>query len=162
MSETATPTATTPAATPATTPANTERNIEAIMAQLPHRPPFLLVDRVLEASKDGVKAIKNVSINEPFFVGHFPGKPIMPGVLIIEALAQASMFLLEGEFPAGTIAFLAGIENARFKKPVVPGDQLQLEAQLLYFRRGVGKVKAQAKVNDAIVAEAELIFAVAK
>jgi 3-hydroxyacyl-[acyl-carrier-protein] dehydratase len=157
--ETATPA--TPV-TPATPAPSTERSIESVMAQLPHRPPFLLVDRVLSASKDGVRAVKNVSINEPFFVGHFPGRPIMPGVLIIEALAQASMFLLEGEFPAGTIAFLAGIENARFKKPVVPGDQLILEATLLYFRRGVGKAKAQAKVNEAVVAEAELIFAIAR
>jgi 3-hydroxyacyl-[acyl-carrier-protein] dehydratase len=141
----------------------TSRDIAAVMNQLPHRPPFLLVDRVLSVSKtEGVVALKNVTINEPFFVGHFPGRPIMPGVLIIEALAQASMFLLEGEFAPGTVAFLAGVDNARFRQPVVPGDQVLLLSQLVFFRRGIGKVRAQAKVGDVVVAEAELTFAVAK
>jgi 3-hydroxyacyl-[acyl-carrier-protein] dehydratase len=141
-------------------------DIQAVLARLPHRYPFLLVDRILErGERDGlpfVRALKNVTINEPFFQGHFPGRPIMPGVLQIEALAQASIFLLEDQMPEGSLAFLAGVEGVRFKKPVVPGDQLILESQLEFFRRSLGKVKTQALVDGIVVTEAVIMFAVGK
>ena len=141
-------------------------DIQAVLARLPHRYPFLLVDRILErGERDGqpyVKALKNVSVNEPYFQGHFPGRPIMPGVLQIEALAQASIFLLEDQMPEGSLAFLAGVEGVRFKKPVVPGDQLILESQLEFFRRNLGKVKTQALVGGVVVTEATIMFAVGK
>ena len=141
-------------------------DIQAVLERLPHRYPFLLVDRILErGERDGlpfVRALKNVTINEPFFQGHFPGRPIMPGVLQIEALAQASIFLLEDQMPEGSLAFLAGVEAVRFKKPVVPGDQLILESQLEYFRRSLGKVKTQALVDGVVVTEAQIMFAVGK
>ncbi len=141
-------------------------DIQAVLARLPHRYPFLLVDRILErGERDGVpfvRALKNVTINEPFFQGHFPGRPIMPGVLQIEALAQASIFLLEDQMPEGSLAFLAGVEGVRFKKPVVPGDQLILESSLEFFRRNLGKVKTQALVDGVVVTEAQIMFAVGK
>ena len=141
-------------------------DIQKVLERLPHRYPFLLVDRILErGERDGlpfVRALKNVTINEPFFQGHFPGRPIMPGVLQIEALAQASIFLLEDQMPEGSLAFLAGVEGVRFKKPVVPGDQLILESQLEYFRRSLGKVKTQALVDGVVVTEAQIMFAVGK
>ena len=141
-------------------------DIQAVLERLPHRYPFLLVDRILErGERDGlpfVRALKNVTINEPFFQGHFPGRPIMPGVLQIEALAQASIFLLEDQMPAGSLAFLAGVEAVRFKKPVVPGDQLILESNLEYFRRSLGKVKTQALVDGVVVTEAQIMFAIGK
>jgi 3-hydroxyacyl-[acyl-carrier-protein] dehydratase len=141
-------------------------DIQAVLARLPHRYPFLLVDRILERTeRDGqpfVKALKNVTINEPFFQGHFPGRPIMPGVLQIEALAQASIFLLEDQMPEGSLAFLAGVDGVRFKKPVVPGDQLILESRLEYFRRNLGKVHTQALVDGVVVTEAAIMFAVGK
>ena len=141
-------------------------DIQKVLERLPHRYPFLLVDRILErGERDGlpfVRALKNVTINEPFFQGHFPGRPIMPGVLQIEALAQASIFLLEDQMPEGSLAFLAGVEAVRFKKPVVPGDQLILESSLEYFRRSLGKVKTQALVDGVVVTEAQIMFAVGK
>jgi 3-hydroxyacyl-[acyl-carrier-protein] dehydratase len=141
-------------------------DIQAVLARLPHRYPFLLVDRILERGEQYglpfVRALKNVTINEPFFQGHFPGRPIMPGVLQIEALAQASIFLLEDQMPQGSLAFLAGVEGVRFKKPVVPGDQLILESHLEYFRRSLGKVKTQALVDGVVVTEAQIMFAVGK
>jgi 3-hydroxyacyl-[acyl-carrier-protein] dehydratase len=141
-------------------------DIQAVLARLPHRYPFLLIDRILErGEQDGqpfVKALKNVSVNEPYFQGHFPGRPIMPGVLQIEALAQASIFLLDDQMPEGSLAFLAGVEGVRFKKPVVPGDQLILESQLEFFRRNLGKVKTQALVEGVVVTEATIMFAVGK
>lgn len=135
--------------------------IKDILKQLPHRYPFVLIDRVLEAGEGSVHAIKNVTINEPFFVGHFPAEPIMPGVLIVEAMAQASIFVLQGKVPEGQIAFLAGIDHARFKKPVVPGDQLHLFANLDFFRRGMGKAQVRAEVDGVVVAEAQILFALA-
>ena len=132
--------------------------IQAILKTLPHRFPFVLVDRVLARGGGQAHALKNVSIGEPFFAGHFPGEPVMPGVLIIEALAQASMFCLPLE--AGTIAYLAGVDGARFKRKVVPGDQLHLHARLEYLRRGLGKTSCRAEVDGLVVAEAEILFAV--
>ena len=134
------------------------------MQYLPHRYPFLLVDRVLECHPgERIKAVKNVSINEPFFEGHFPGYPVMPGVLIIEALAQVSVILVYrtlGKMPDGkSLIFFAGIDDARFKRQVVPGDQLMLEATELRLVRGVGKFAVRATVGDTLVAEAQLLAA---
>jgi len=139
-------------------------NIYEIMKQMPHRYPFLLIDRVTEfSSQDGfVKAIKNVTINEPFFQGHFPELPVMPGVLIIEAMAQTAgllSVLTFGERRANEIYFFASINNAKFKRQVIPGDVLSIEVKLLKTMRGVGKYVAKAFVEGAIAAEAELMIA---
>ncbi|MFH1141042.1 MAG: 3-hydroxyacyl-ACP dehydratase FabZ [Chloroflexota bacterium] len=128
---------------------------------LPHRWPFLLVDRVVEM-EEGVRAvgIKNVTINEPFFQGHFPGYPIMPGVLIVEALAQVgAVALLSLPENKGKIAFFAGIDGFRFRRPVVPGDSIRLEVKLTKMRGPVGKSEAKATVDGKTVAEGELTFA---
>ncbi len=135
--------------------------IEAIQKILPHRYPFLLVDRIVSIEEDKVIGIKNVTCNEPFFQGHFPGQPIMPGVLIIEAMAQvAGVFILSKMKREGFIPFFVGIDNARFRKPVVPGDQLVTEATILKMRPKICKVRAVGKVGDEVVAEAELLFTV--
>jgi len=137
-------------------------NIHEILEYLPHRYPFLLLDRVisLELGKE-IVAIKNVTINEPFFPGHFPYHPVMPGVLIVEAMAQAIAvlsFKSTGAKPSeDTVYYLAGVDNARFKKPVMPGDQLVLKMSVERLVRGVGKYKGQAMVNGEVVAEAELM-----
>ena len=136
--------------------------IEDILAILPHRPPFLLVDRIVEI-EDGVRAVglKNVTMNEPFFVGHFPGKPIMPGVLIVEALAQVGeVVILRQPEHAGKIVYFAGIDGMRFKKPVVPGDTLRMEITLEKLRRSIGKGHAVATVDGKVVAEGDLMFAI--
>lgn len=134
-------------------------NIQDVLRRLPHRFPFVLVDRVLSFGNGEVHALKNVSIGEPFFQGHFPQEPVMPGVLITEALAQASMFALE--LPDGAVGYLAGVEGARFKQKVVPGDQLHLYAKLDFLRRGIGKTSCRAEVDGAVVAEAQILFAIA-
>ncbi len=140
-------------------------DISEIMQYIPHRYPFLLVDRVIsiEPGKN-IVAIKNVTINEPFFVGHFPNQPIMPGVMILEALAQASAILSfkSENFKVNdrSVYYLVGIDNARFKKPVSVGDQLMLHATLMRHIKGFWKFTAQAKVGDDVVTEAELICAV--
>jgi 3-hydroxyacyl-[acyl-carrier-protein] dehydratase len=137
-------------------------NIHEILEYLPHRYPFLLLDRVisLELGKE-IVAIKNVTINEPFFPGHFPYHPVMPGVLIVEAMAQAIAvlsFKSTGAKPSeDTVYYLAGVDNTRFKKPVMPGDQLVLKMTVERLVRGVGKYKGQAMVNGEVVAEAELM-----
>lgn len=115
---------------------------------------------MLSCGEGQVHAFKNVSINEPFFQGHFPGEPVMPGVLIIEALAQASMFGIDLE--PGSIAYLVGIEGVRIKRKVVPGDQLHLHAKLDYLRRGLGKTTCRAEVDGQLVCEAQILFALAK
>ncbi|WP_425146250.1 3-hydroxyacyl-ACP dehydratase FabZ [Deinococcus sp.] len=135
-------------------------NIQQILEILPHRFPFVMVDRVLSAGDGSVHAIKNVSAGEPHFQGHFPQEPVMPGVLIIEALAQASMFCLP--LQPGTIGYLAGIEGARFKRKVIPGDTLHLHIRLDYFRRGLGKTVCRAEVDGQVAAQAEILFAVGK
>jgi 3-hydroxyacyl-[acyl-carrier-protein] dehydratase len=142
-------------------------DIEAILRKLPHRYPFILVDRVLElVPGERVVALKNVTINEHFFAGHFPGHPVMPGVLIIEALAQACAILaletLGAKEGDGTLFYFAGIDAARFKKLVVPGDQLRLEAELMRSKRGVGKFTARALVDGQVVCETEMMCAVRK
>jgi 3-hydroxyacyl-[acyl-carrier-protein] dehydratase len=131
---------------------------------LPHRYPFLLIDRVLDLQPGvSIKAIKNVTINEPFFQGHFPTYPVMPGVLIMEALAQAAGVLsyksLEVTPSEDSLYFFAGIDNARFKRQVVPGDQLTLCVQITANKRGIWKYKAQAFVGDELAAEADLMCA---
>ncbi len=135
-----------------------------IMSLLPHRYPFLLVDRILEVHPGSrVVAIKNVSIDEPFFAGHFPGYPIMPGVLIVEAMAQAGAFLaLRSMGDESRIAFFAGIENCKFRRPVVPGDQLRLECTVLAQRGPVWKIHGEALVDGALVAKADLTASIAE
>lgn len=137
-------------------------DIHLILKQLPHRYPILLVDRVLALEKGkSIKALKNVSINEPFFVGHFPHHPVMPGVLILEALAQAAALLafdLQGVTPdEKTVYYFAGIDGARFKRPVEPGDQLILDVEIMRVRTGIFKFKGRASVNTEIATEAELM-----
>lgn len=139
-------------------------DIHAIMKQLPHRYPFLLVDRVLECKKgESLVAIKNVTINEPFFPGHFPHRPVMPGVLILEALAQATgllAFETVGAAPdAGTLYYFVGIDKARFRRPVEPGDQLRMEVKLLRTMRGMWKFEACAYVDGDVACDAELMCA---
>jgi len=136
--------------------------IQDVLKILPHRFPFVMIDRVLSAEGGVVHALKNVSINEPFFTGHFPTDPVMPGVLIIEALAQASMFCMRDQMEPGQIGYLAGIEGARFKRKVIPGDQLHLHAKLEFLRRGLGKTTCRAEVDGVVAAEATILFAVAK
>ncbi len=141
---------------------NRTEYLNAIRQTLPHRYPFLLVDRVLEVSADGKRAvaIKNVTANEPFFQGHFPDNAIMPGVLIVEALAQAGGASLLGPVSAqGKLAMLAGIDGFRFRKPVVPGDTLRLEVELTKLRGPVGKIHGRALVDGDLVAEGEITFA---
>jgi 3-hydroxyacyl-[acyl-carrier-protein] dehydratase len=140
-------------------------DVHEIIETLPHRYPFLLVDRVLECEPGKrILALKNVTINEPFFQGHFPHYPVMPGVLIIEALAQAAALLscrtLDTKPRKDSIIYFAGIDNARFKKPVTAGDQLLLEALFLRSMRGVWKYSGTARVGDQIVAEAEMMCAI--
>ncbi len=139
-------------------------DIQGILEKLPHRYPFLMVDRVLERGEDNgvpfVRCLKNVTVNEPWCVGHFPGRPIMPGVLQLEAMAQAGVFLLEEALEPGKLAFLTGVENSRFKKPVTPGDQLILEARLEYFRRSLGKTNCRITVDGVLVSQADILFAV--
>ncbi len=141
--------------------ANMPINILEIMKQLPHRHPFLLVDRILdvEAGKS-IKGLKNVTMNEPHFMGHFPDYPVMPGVLIVEALAQVSgilSVLSNGPRQDNEIYFFAGIDNCRFKRQVIPGDSLILESEIITLKRGIGKYQARALVDGTIAAEAELL-----
>ena len=139
-------------------------DIHQILKQLPHRYPFLLVDRVLELEKGKrIKALKNVTINEPFFEGHFPHRPVMPGVLMLEALAQAAALLafdaLDTSPNDQMVYYFAGIDGARFKRPVEPGDQLTLNVEMLRMKAGIFKFKASAMVGDELACEAELTCA---
>jgi 3-hydroxyacyl-[acyl-carrier-protein] dehydratase len=141
---------------------DTSMDIHQILDHLPHRYPFVLIDRVLslEVGKE-ITAVKNVSINEPFFPGHFPYHPVMPGVLIVEAMAQAAAILsfkTMGIKPTDdAVYYFAGIDNARFKKPVSPGDQIILKVSIDRILRGIWKYKGVALVDDAVVAEAEMM-----
>ena len=142
-------------------------NIEAIMRQLPHRYPFLLVDRVVECTPgETLTALKNVTINEPFFPGHFPDHPVMPGVLILEAMAQATgllAFATIGHAPReGEIYYFVGIDKARFRDIVVPGDQLVFKVKILNAKRTLWKFSGVAEVDGRVVAEAELMCASTK
>lgn len=144
-----------------------ELDIKAILDCLPHRYPMLLIDRVIDVRPgESIVALKNVSINEPYFPGHFPHYPVMPGVLILEALAQAAAimsFMGVGAKPEdNTVYYFAGIDGARFRRPVVPGDQLRLEVTLERASRGIGKYRGQAFVGDELAAEANLMCAMRK
>ena len=137
-------------------------DIRGIIENLPHRYPFLLVDRILEIDPGKrVVALKNVTFNEPFFPGHFPGEPIMPGVLIVEAMAQAGAVLLLHDMQDrdGKLVFFTGIDKARFRRTVVPGDQLRLTVEVLKFRSTTCKLRAIAEVDGVKAAEAEIMSA---
>jgi 3-hydroxyacyl-[acyl-carrier-protein] dehydratase len=136
--------------------------IMEIMKHLPHRYPLLLIDRVISCEpRREIVALKNVTINEPFFAGHFPHYPVMPGVLIVEAMAQASAILAFKSFDlksdARSVYYFVGIDEARFKRPVVPGDQLTIKAQVVRNLRGIWKFTGQALVGDTLVSEAQLM-----
>ena len=139
--------------------------IGEVLEHLPHRYPFLLIDRIKEIDLGKrILALKNVTINEPFFQGHFPQRPIMPGVLILDAMAQAAgilVFRTQGDKPdESSVYYLAGIDKARFKRPVVPGDQLEIEVTLERGVRGVWKFSCLARVDGALVCEAEMLCSV--
>lgn len=138
----------------------TRLDVKTILADLPHRYPFLLVDKILDIEPNKrVIAMKNVTFNEPFFQGHFPGHPIMPGVLIIEAMAQAGGILLLNavENPETKLVYFLAIDNVKFRKPVMPGDTLRFELEMLTFRRGVCKMQGKTYIGDTLVTEAELM-----
>ncbi len=139
-------------------------DIHGIMNHLPHRYPFLLVDRILEISENRVVGLKNVTINEPFFQGHFPGEPVMPGVLVLESMGQVAGMMIAAR--PGTaedqLLILTTLEDVKFRRPVRPGDQLVTEAELLRLRGRMGKVKAVAKVDGELVAEGVFGFLVTR
>jgi 3-hydroxyacyl-[acyl-carrier-protein] dehydratase len=138
-----------------------EVDLQRILKLLPHRYPFLMIDKVKELEpRKRVIAIKNVSNNEPQFMGHFPGRPIMPGVLILEAFAQAAVVMMlaaDPDSPENQVYYYLGIDDARFKKPVVPGDQLELEVLFDRAMRGIGKFNCIARVDGEVVAEASIL-----
>ncbi len=138
--------------------------IQEILKFLPHRYPFLLVDRILEVEADKrIVGLKNVTINEPFFQGHFPGAPVMPGVLIIEAMAQVAGVMIYRDLPdkEKKLIYFTGIENAKFRRPVLPGDQLRIEMELLARRSNFGKMHGRATVDGKLATEAIVQFAIA-
>jgi beta-hydroxyacyl-ACP dehydratase FabZ len=137
-------------------------DIRKILDSLPHRYPFLLVDRVLEMEREKrIVAIKNVTMNEPFFQGHFPGAPVMPGVLIVEAMAQAGAVLLLHDLPGRDekLVYFTGIDGARFRRAVIPGDQLRLTMEVLNLRARTCKMRGRAEVDGQLVSEAEILSA---
>lgn len=133
--------------------------VDEIAEILPHRYPMLMVDRILEIHNDSIVGIKNITVNEPQFTGHFPGFPVMPGVLIIEAMAQTAGVLVATVAPhtRGKIMFLASVEEAKFRRPVVPGDQLRIEMKLVRLKTTVAKMQGTATVDGQVVAEASLM-----
>src|ERR1035437_8125994 len=138
-------------------------DIQEILGLLPHRYPFLLIDRIVEFERTKrLVAIKNVTINEPFFQGHFPGYPIMPGVLVVEAMAQAGGIIIMYELPdrEKKLVYFTGIERAKFRRPVTPGDQLRLEVEVLSFRPRAGRMEGKAYVDGKLACEATLTCAV--
>jgi 3-hydroxyacyl-[acyl-carrier-protein] dehydratase len=137
----------------------TPMDVQEISDILPHRYPMLMVDRILEIREDSIVGIKNVTADEPHFAGHFPGYPVMPGVLIVEAMAQAAGILVAKLAPhtRGKIMFLASVEDAKFRKPVVPGDVLRLEMKLLRLKATIAKMQGLATVDGQVVAEATLM-----
>jgi 3-hydroxyacyl-[acyl-carrier-protein] dehydratase len=137
-------------------------DIHDILKRLPHRYPFLMVDRVMALEKGkSIRALKNVTINEPFFTGHFPHRPVMPGVLMLEAMAQAAGLLAFADDTvardANSVIYFAGIDGARFKRPVEPGDQLIMDVEILRHKAGIYKFKGTARVGEDVVCEAELM-----
>ena len=142
---------------PAETAAAPGFDINEIMKVLPHRYPFLLIDRITEITRTKrIVAVKNVSVNEPYFVGHFPAGPIMPGVLVVEAMAQAGGVLLLIEFPdrEHKLLLFTGIERAKFRRPVTPGDQLRIEVDVLVWRGNAGRMQGKAYIGDKVACEA--------
>ena len=136
-------------------------DINEIKKCLPHRYPFLLVDRIVHIEEKKITGLKNVTVNEPFFVGHFPEHPVMPGVLIIEALAQTcGVLVLKREENKGKLAYFASINNAKFRKPVFPGDTLMLEVEVTRHKSRVVQVRGVAKVSGEVAAEADLLFSI--
>lgn len=137
-------------------------DITEILKIIPHRYPFLLIDKIVDIEeKKSITAIKNVTFNENFFQGHFPNQPVMPGVLILEALAQTgAAAILASEDNRGKLAFFAGADNVRFRRVVVPGDVLEMKCEIIKMRASFGRAKAVAKVNDEIACEAEILFAI--
>ncbi len=136
-----------------------------VRAILPHRYPFLMVDAFVSQDGDAFECVKNVSHGEPYFQGHFPEEPVMPGVLILEALAQAAavgLSVREGAAETGSVGYLAAVDGAKFRRKVVPGDRLRLTGEILLFRRGLCKVAARALVGDEVAAEATLSFVYAR
>jgi beta-hydroxyacyl-ACP dehydratase FabZ len=134
-------------------------DVQEISAILPHRYPMLMVDRIIEIREDSIVGLKNVTVNEPHFTGHFPGYPVMPGVLIIEAMAQVAGILIGKLAPhtRGKLMFLASVEEAKFRKPVVPGDQLRIEMKKVRLKHTVAKLQGTATVDGQVVAEATLM-----
>ena len=150
---------------PSAAPFAAPLDILAIQRLLPHRYPFLLLDRITAVEpRRHITAIKNVSVNEPFFQGHFPGQPIMPGVMVLEAMAQAGalLIMLEAAAPESKLIFFTGVDQGRFRRPVVPGDQLRIEVEVLAWRSSHGKMQGQAFVGDRLAAEAVLSCHVAE
>src|SRR5512135_2568605 len=144
---------------------STQMDIHAILEHLPHRYPFLLIDRVLSVEPGkSIVALKNVSVNEPFFPGHYPHHPVMPGVLIVEAMAQTAAILsfktMGGKPDDKSVYYFAGIDGARFKRPLSPGDQLVMEVSIILNKRGIWKFAGVAKVDGQVAAEAELMCTV--
>jgi len=142
-----------------------EMDIHEVLAHLPQRYPLLMIDRVLSCEPGkSIRALKNVSANEPYFPGHFPHRPVMPGVLILEAMAQAAgilVFRTLGTRPDDkSVYYYAGIDNARFKRPVEPGDQLEIEVSIQGSKRGIWKFECRARVGEALAAEAEILCTV--
>jgi beta-hydroxyacyl-ACP dehydratase FabZ len=139
--------------------ADRQMDVNEIMEVLPHRYPMLLVDRVFSVSEDRCRGLKNVTINEAFFQGHYPGRPIMPGVLIIEAMAQVgAVILLTNPQYTGMVPVIGAIDDVKYKRQVVPGDQLIIDVELLWMRKGVGRIKAVASVDGDVAAQMELTF----
>lgn len=134
-------------------------DINKIMELLPHRFPMLLVDRIVSVSEDKCRGIKNVTINEAFFQGHYPGMPIMPGVLILESMAQTgAVILLANEQYKGMIPVIGAIDGVKYKRLVVPGDQLVIDVELLWIRNSIGRISATARVEDDLAAQMEMTF----
>ena len=138
-------------------------DISEILAVMPHRYPFLLIDRVLEMDDTTIRAVKNVSVNEPHFRGHFPEVPVMPGVLVVEAMAQAGGFLLFSQVDErdDKLIYFTGIDKCRFRKPVIPGDQIIFEVELVAKRSTFAKIRGRALVDGEVVCEAEMMSALA-
>ena len=139
-------------------PEDKSAEVQRVLGLLPHRYPFLLVDRVLELEKGRVVTIKNVTFNEPFFQGHFPGRPVMPGVLLVEAMAQSAAFIVLSQMGPDpkTLFMLSGLDKVRFRRQVVPGDQLKIEVKTIKFHRPLGRMSAEARVDGELAVEAEL------